>query len=66
MEVFGAGTAAVVSPVRKIHYSGKDHTVPLDPRDPEAGAGPVAKRIWKELADIQYGVKEHPWSVLLR
>jgi len=65
LEVFGAGTAAVVSPVKKIHYDGKDFAVPLDPKDPSAGAGPFAKKIWKELADIQYGIKDHPWSVLL-
>lgn len=65
LEVFGAGTAAVVSPVKEIAHGGKVWSVPLDPKDASAGAGPWARRIWRELADIQYGVKEHEWSVLL-
>ncbi|CAN0251734.1 unnamed protein product, partial [Laminaria digitata] len=25
--------------------------------------GPLAKRCWETLTDIQYGRVEHPWSV---
>jgi branched-chain amino acid aminotransferase len=63
LEAFGAGTAAVVSPVKLIHYDGKDYTIPLDPADPAAGAGPLAKRVWSSLSDIQYGRVPHEWSV---
>lgn len=63
LEMFGAGTAAVVSPVQLLHYDGADYKVPLDPKDPAAGAGPVTRRFWSELADIQYGRKPSPWSV---
>ena len=42
LEAFGAGTAAVVSPVKLIHFNGVDITVPLDPSDPNAGAGACA------------------------
>ena len=55
LEVFGAGTAAVVAPVRSINYRGADIAIPLDPADPAAGAGPLARRFWAALSDIQYG-----------
>ena len=58
-----AGTAAVVSPVKLIHFNGVDITVPLDPTNPSAGAGPLAQRLWDVLSHIQYGKVNHPWSV---
>ena len=69
LEMFGAGTAAVVSPVQLLRYAGVDYNVPLDPADASAGAGPVTRRIWTELADVHYGRKQHtlggaPWSVV--
>ena len=49
-EVFGAGTAAVVSPVRVIGIDGHDYTLPL------AGErGCVALRLKDALDDIRYG-----------
>ena len=42
LEAFGAGTAAVVSPVKLIHYDGMDYKIPVDEA---AGAGPLAKRV---------------------
>ena len=62
-EAWGAGTAAVVSPVKCIAYKGVDHAVPLDAKDASAGAGPVVRRFWKELGDIMYGEVRHEWSV---
>ena len=49
-EVFGAGTAAVVSPVRIIGIDGKDYMLPL------AGEkGTVALTLKEALDDIRYG-----------
>ena len=62
LEAFGAGTAAVVAPVKQLHYGGVDYDVPIDAA---VGAGPVAKRLWKELGDIQYGRTPSKWSVLV-
>ncbi|KAF2120514.1 branched-chain-amino-acid aminotransferase [Lophiotrema nucula] len=63
MEIFGAGTAAVVSPVRKIGWKGRmvdcglpDHTE----------AGPIAQQMKDWIEGIQYGDEEgHPWSYKL-
>jgi branched-chain amino acid aminotransferase len=65
LEAFGAGTAAVVSPVKKIHVAatGADIDVPCGAS--ADGAGPIARRAWNELADIQYGRVAHPWSVVV-
>jgi branched-chain amino acid aminotransferase len=59
LEVFGAGTAAVVCPVSAIRYQGKDIEIPA--------TGPVTKRCWDLLTGIQYGSREGPpgWSVSL-
>ena len=59
VEIFGAGTAVVISPVDKIGYMGKDIPVPVT----ESGFGPVADVILKTLSDIQWGKVSHPWSV---
>ena len=39
IEAFGAGTAAVVSPVSAISYNGEEIAIPLHPTDKSAGAG---------------------------
>jgi len=63
LEAFGVGTAAVVSPVRVINFRGKEHTLPLDPADSTAQAGPLARRVWDTILGIQYGEVKHEWSV---
>jgi len=66
LESFGAGTAAIVSPVDKIGWKGKDYHIPLDVNDPEATAGPLAKELFTTILDIQYGKREHQgWSVIV-
>eukprot|EP00760_Papus_ankaliazontas_P028177 PhM_4_TR356/c1_g1_i1/m.63621/K00826/E2.6.1.42, ilvE; branched-chain amino acid aminotransferase len=55
-EVFGAGTAAVVSPVDGIRYKDTLYEIP----NPTDG---VAARLLRELTDIQYGMKPHEWSI---
>lgn len=51
-EVFGCGTAAVISPVGKFGYCNKEYVIN------NGETGPVAKRLYKELTDIQYGRTE--------
>ncbi|KAI3628083.1 BAT2 [Malassezia furfur] len=59
VEVFGAGTAAVISPVDRIGYMGKDIHVPVT----SSGFGPVAEVMLNRMSAIQWGKVEHPWSV---
>ncbi|CAO1637762.1 unnamed protein product [Parajaminaea phylloscopi] len=60
LEMFGAGTAAVVTPVERVGYKGRDLSVPTG----EGGAGDVAKAMLVEIDAIQRGLREgHPWSV---
>ncbi|TDH73908.1 hypothetical protein CCR75_008077 [Bremia lactucae] len=63
LEIFGSGTAAVVSPVSTINYMDEDLIIPLNGSDGKAGK--LAERIWKDLSDIQYGRRDHPWSIVL-
>lgn len=55
-EVFGIGTAAVIAPVGKFGYSGKEHIIHNNQ------AGPVAKHLFKTLTDIQYGRIPDPYG----
>lgn len=59
VELFGSGTAAVISPVYKIGYLGEDVLIPTG----EDGMGPVSKPIWKELVGRQMGTIPSDWSV---
>eukprot|EP00753_Platysulcus_tardus_P006623 PLAT14364.1.p1 GENE.PLAT14364.1~~PLAT14364.1.p1 ORF type:complete len:411 (-),score=163.70 PLAT14364.1:170-1330(-) len=72
IEAFGAGTAAIVSPVKLIHFDGVDYDVPLNPDDASAGAGPFTQRVADTIMGIQYGTMEspvdsegRPWSVIV-
>lgn len=60
LEMFGAGTAAVVSPVGCILYK-EAEVVPVTGQQ----AGPLTLKLYKSLLDIQYGKVEHPWSVVV-
>ncbi|KAH8904390.1 branched-chain-amino-acid aminotransferase [Coniochaeta sp. PMI_546] len=59
VEVFGAGTAAIVSPVRAISWKGK--LVHCGLKDHEE-AGEIALRMKNWMEAIQYGDEEHEWS----
>ncbi|NBC05554.1 MAG: branched-chain amino acid aminotransferase, partial [Bacteroidetes bacterium] len=57
-EVFGAGTAAVISPVGLIHHNEK--TITLD----QEKIGPFAKKMFDAITGIQYGnqTDPHGWT----
>jgi branched-chain amino acid aminotransferase len=65
LELFGSGTAAIVSPIKKIHYDGRDIHIPLNPNDSKAQAGPLTMRFADTIMGIQYGEIPHPWSVVV-
>ncbi|MBK7863244.1 MAG: branched-chain amino acid aminotransferase [Archangiaceae bacterium] len=56
-EVFGSGTAAVVSPVGELNFEGKKVVIN------DGAQGPVAKGLYEELTNIQRGAKPdtHGW-----
>ena len=58
-EVFGSGTAAVISPVGQIAYANQTVTVGT------GQVGPLAKRFFTAITDIQYGRAADPkgWIV---
>lgn len=62
LESFGAGTAAIVSPIESITYKGNEIKVPVQQ---ELGSGPLAKRIMDAILAIQYGETPSPWSVVV-
>ncbi|EGG20728.1 branched-chain amino acid aminotransferase [Cavenderia fasciculata] len=62
-EAFGAGTAAIVSPIKSISYKGEEYPIPIDAAK---GAGPLTSRIADTIMGIQYGEIESDWSVLVK
>lgn len=60
VEAFGAGTAAIVSPVRTIAWRGKHVDCGLKETEE---SGETALRIKHWIEAIQYGEEEHEWSV---
>ena len=60
-ESFGSGTAAVVSPVGLFHIDGRDIVVA------DGQTGPVTRRLYETLTDIQWGRAADPygWTVSL-
>jgi branched-chain amino acid aminotransferase len=65
LEIFGTGTAAVISPVEKILYEGEWYEIPIG-GDPGDMIGHYGGKFLKQLQDIQYGVIEHPWSIVVK
>ena len=55
-EIFGTGTAAVISPVGELYYQGR--AVRVNGGD----TGEVAQRLYDELEAIQYGDKADPYG----
>ena len=58
LEVFGSGTAAVVSPIREISW--RDQMIQCG-LSPGKEAGPIAQQMKDWIEGIQYGEEEHPW-----
>ena len=55
-EVFGSGTAAVISPVSHLAYQGKDYTVG------DGQTGEVAHILFEEITGMQTGEKPDPYG----
>lgn len=55
-EIFGSGTAAVISPVSQLAWHEKVLTVG------DGKVGPIAQRFYEALTDIQYGRAEDPFG----
>lgn len=55
-EIFGSGTAAVISPVSHFQYLGTDYIVA------DGKTGPVAKELFDEITDIQLAKRPDPFG----
>lgn len=60
-EAFGAGTAAIVSPVQSFNYKGETYTIPIEE---DKGAGKLTQRVLEMMTDLQYAkVKRPEWQI---
>lgn len=55
-EVFGSGTAAVISPVGKLNYQGKEYVINNNQ------TGTKTLEFYDQLTGIQYGTKQDPFG----
>jgi branched-chain amino acid aminotransferase len=55
-EAFGMGTAAVIAPVGRFVYQGREALLN------EGRTGPIAQRLYNELTAIQYGRAPDPFG----
>ncbi|XP_076178920.1 branched chain amino acid transaminase isoform X2 [Ptiloglossa arizonensis] len=59
LELFGSGTACVISPISYIEFLGRPLHIPTLKH-----SEPVYKKFLQHLTDIQYGViPDHPWAI---
>ena len=56
IEVFGSGTAAIISPVKSFYYRGKDYQVA------DGKTGELSAKLYRYLLDLQYGKIEDPFG----
>ena len=55
-EIFGSGTAAVISSVGKFVYKGETHVIG------DGESGPIAMKLFEDLTSLQYGLTEDPFN----
>jgi branched-chain amino acid aminotransferase len=55
-EVFGCGTAAIISPVGEVKGAGKSWTIG------DGNPGPISMKLREELLGIQYGTRPDPYG----
>jgi len=60
VEMFGTGTAAIISPVGNILYHGQMRALPV----PDAEHS-FSGKVRATLSDIYYGKVQHPWGMLI-
>lgn len=60
LEMFGVGTACVISPIKEIEYlNQRFHIKTTEHKDP------LYEKFRKKLVDIQFGRQQHPWSLII-
>ncbi len=59
-EVFGSGTAAIISPVGELYYKGNSYIVN------NGEIGELTKRLFDEIMSYQYGEKQEPYGWVQR
>ncbi len=59
-EAFASGTAAIVSPVGQIYFRGVEHAIG------GGKTGPLTERLYNEILQIQYGMKDDPFGWRLK
>jgi branched-chain amino acid aminotransferase len=59
-EAFGAGTAAVISPVGQFAYRGREYEVG------GGKTGPISRRLYDEIMGIQYGSRPDPFNWVVK
>jgi len=59
-EIFASGTAAVISPVGKLAYKGKEYVIN------QGKVGPLAQKLYDTIMGIQYGKVKDPYGWMMK
>jgi branched-chain amino acid aminotransferase len=59
-EIFASGTAAVISPVGKLAYKGKNYVIN------QGKVGPLAQKLYDTIMGIQYGKTQDPYGWMVK
>lgn len=59
-EIFASGTAAVISPVGKLAYRGKNYVIN------DGKVGPLARKLYDHIMGIQYGKIKDPYGWMMK
>jgi branched-chain amino acid aminotransferase len=65
LEMFGSGTACIVSPIKEIVHNNESLQIPLDPNDANSQAGPLTTKFNNTILSIQNGEIPSEWSVVV-
>jgi len=61
-EGFLSGTAAVIAPIGLLNIDGTKYDIPYDK---SLNSGKLTYELYNDLFDIQYGIKPHPYSIVV-
>jgi branched-chain amino acid aminotransferase len=65
LEIFGTGTAGIITPIRGLVYLNQELEVPLNLSTSSSKLGALSSRLLETIMAIQYGDLPHEWSVLV-
>ena len=65
LEMFGTGTAGIITPIQGLVHLNQELEIPLNLPTPSSKLGALSSRLLDTIMAIQYGESPHEWSILV-